>query len=108
VALGIAPFSALSRSVVYTALVVASEPVTRIMSVPAFAALRAMEPLDRPRAFAVPSRESVIETPVKPRLSRKSVVAMAADQPAALAASYAEYVAFDNMISGMPWPIDVR
>ena len=68
---------------------------------PAFAARRAREPLDTPRACAVPSRESVIETPVKPRSSRSSVVAMAFDHPAALAASYAEYVAFDSMINGM-------
>src|SRR5258705_390517 len=53
------------------------------MSVPARAAFTASTRVQSPRALAVPSSESVIVTPPKPRSWRRSVVAIAKDQPAA-------------------------
>jgi hypothetical protein len=53
------------------------------MSVPAFAARYAMWAVVRPRDAAVPSSPSVIVTPRKPRVERRSVVLIAGDQPAA-------------------------
>ena len=58
-----------------------------IMSVPAWAARRASEVADTPRAEAVPLSESVMLTPEKPRVVRSSPTLIAGDQPAALAAS---------------------
>ena len=52
-----------------TPRVVFSEPVIRIMSVPAMAALTASVLSVRPRAWAVPSRESVMVTPGEPELA---------------------------------------
>jgi len=80
----------------------------RIMSVPARAALTASTLGHNPRAFAVPSSESVIVTPVNPRSWRSSVTPIAWDQPAALRGSYAVYVALDSMITGMSCPIAPR
>ena len=62
-------------------------PLTRIMSVPAAAARIASDAVETPRAFAAPSSESVIVTPVNPIDPRSSVTPIACDQPAALALS---------------------
>ena len=65
----------------------ASEPVTRIMSVPAVAARIASEVAVTPRAEAVPERESVIVTPLKPSWVRSRSTLIAFDQPAPFALS---------------------
>ena len=67
--------------------VAASEPVTRIMSVPAAAARTARVLAVRPRAAAVPLSESVMVTPLNPRSWRRSVSEITRDQPAAWLAS---------------------
>ena len=81
------PSRAASTSVANTRVVVLSEPVIRIMSVPAFAARWASTLSVRPRAWPVPSSESVMVTPLKPSSSRASRMAIASDQPAALSGS---------------------
>src|SRR6476469_8069327 len=79
---GIEPARAAARSAWYVAWVDASEPVTRIMSVPAIAARMASADTGIPRALAVPDRESVIVTPRNPSWSRRGPVTIARDQPA--------------------------
>ena len=67
----------------------ASDPVSSSMSVPAAAARMASEVAETPREAAVPSRESVMVTPVKPSVPRSRSVPTACDHPAALDRSYA-------------------
>ena len=81
-ALGIRAAVASRTSAAYTSRVEDSEPVVRIMSVPASAAAIASDDGVTPRAFAVPSSPSVIVTPVKPRSWRSRVPTIADDQPA--------------------------
>src|SRR3954449_1587415 len=107
VASGMVPALAAATRLEYVFADDASEPVSRIMSVPAAAALIARDVAETPRADAVPDSESVIDTPVKPSVVRRSPTLIACDQPAAFVASYAGYVAFDSMIIGMPWAIAV-
>src|SRR6476620_298478 len=84
------PFATRVRSEAKTPRVDVSEPVSRIMSVPARAARKARELGETPRAWAVPVSESVIVTPLKPSPPRSNVVEIACDQPAALTPSYTE------------------
>ena len=56
---------------------------------PACAALIASDVADTPRAAAVPDGESVIETPVNPRVVRSRSTLIAGDHPAAFTLSYA-------------------
>src|SRR3954471_6844513 len=71
------------------------------MSVPARAARTASRHSAMPRALAVPVSESVMLTPVNLSWWRRRLIEIACDQPAPFTVSYAVYVAFDNMISGM-------
>jgi hypothetical protein len=77
------PSLALARSFAYHLDDDLSEPVMRIMSVPAMAARMARRLTVRPRACAVPLRESVMVTPVNPSPVRSSRTEIAWDQPAA-------------------------
>src|SRR6185437_4928916 len=78
---GIDPARAAVKSAWYVAWVEASEPVTRIMSVPAIADRMARVETGIPRALAVPDSESVIVTPRNPSWSRRSPLTIARDHP---------------------------